>query len=92
MAATGHKQPSDRVEFCRAPNCKQDDYRGVCKVDWKFEAHHILCVAQVGKTIVTNNPDLEKIINESQWCINSAVNMLALPIWGSTVLHYSHDF
>jgi hypothetical protein len=91
-AATGHKQTSDRVEFCRVPNCKQTDYRDVCPVPWKSEAHHILCVAQVNAAVVSKKPEVQKVIDESKWCINSKINMIALPLWGTTVLYYCTNF
>lgn len=91
-AATGHKQTSDRIEFCRVPDCKQTEYRDVCPVPWKSEAHHILCVAQVNAAVVSKKPEVQKVIDESKWCINSKVNMVALPLWGTTVMYYCANF
>ena len=92
MAATGHKQTSDRIEFCRVPNCKQNNYRDVCPAPWKNEAHHILCVAQVNSVVVSKKKEVKKVIDESKWCINSKKNMIALPLWGTTVMYYCKDF
>ena len=91
-APTGHKQTSERIEFCRIPDCKRTDYRDSCPASWKNEAHHILCVSQVNKCVVSKKPEVQKVIDESKWCINAARNMIALPVWGSTVLHYCKDF
>jgi hypothetical protein len=92
-ASKGHKQTSERVEFCRVPDCKQTEYRDVCPVDWKpNEAHHLLCVAQVNKIIAPKKKEVKQVIDESQWCINSEVNMIALPLWGTTVMHYCNEF
>jgi hypothetical protein len=91
MAATGHKQTSDRIEFCRVPDCKQTNYRDVCPVPWKSEAHHILCVAQVNKVVTSKTQEVQQVIDESKWCINSKKNMLALPLWGTTVMHYCNN-
>jgi hypothetical protein len=93
--AEGHKQTSDRVEFCRIPNCKQTDYSDVRNaVTWKSEAHHILCVAQVNSVIVKEGEKkgFKKVIDESKWCINEGPNMVALPLWGTTVMHYCNKF
>ncbi len=93
MPVKGHQQTSDRIEFCRVPKCKQTDYRAVSgKVTWKSEAHHILCVAQVNKVVSGVKKEVKKVIDESKWCINANVNMIALPIWGTTVLYYCDDF
>jgi hypothetical protein len=92
---TGHKQTSERVEFCRVPNCEQTEYRSQCPVSWKFEAHHLLCVSYVNSAIeekAENNESLEEVINESEWCINNELNMIALPVWGTTVMWYCNDF
>jgi hypothetical protein len=92
MAETGHKQTSDRIEFCRVPDCKQTNYRDVCPVPWKSEAHHILCVAQVNKVVTSRKKEVQQVIDESKWCINSKKNMIALPLWGTTVMYYCNNF
>jgi hypothetical protein len=91
-AATGHTQTSKRIEFCRAPNCKKTNYRDSCPASWKNEAHHILCVNQVNKCVVGKTQEVQQVIDESQWCINDPNNMVALPLWGTTVMHYCRDF
>jgi hypothetical protein len=92
-ATTGHKQTSDRVEFCSVPDCEQTDYREVRDaVTWKSEAHHILCVAQVNSAVSTTKKELKKVIDESNWCINKSPNMVALPLWGTTVMYYCKGF
>jgi hypothetical protein len=88
MADTGHKQTSDRIEFCRVPNCKQSNYRDVCPVTWKSEAHHILCVASINGVLKGRKIEVLQVVNESKWCINSEKNMVALPVWGTTVMYY----
>ena len=88
----GHKQTSDRVEFCRAPNCDQTDYGKVRRaVTWRSEAHHILCVNEVNIAVGTVAPQVKKVIDASNWCVNKDGNMLALPLWGTTVMYYSDN-
>src|ERR1700691_1632712 len=91
-ATTGHKQTSDRIEFCRIPDCKKTNYRDSCPATWKNEAHHILCVNQVNKCVVGKTQEVQKVIDESKWCINDPNNMVALPLWGTTVMYYCKDF
>lgn len=57
------------------------------------EAHHLLCVSEVKKVIVkkTEQTDLESIVGETHWCINSGNNMLAMPMWGHTIMWYCND-
>jgi hypothetical protein len=92
VASTGHKQTSDRVEFCRVPDCDQTEYRGKCAAPWLNEAHHLLCVNYVNAAVSQTKPQVKKVIDESKWCINNKDNMVALPIWGTTVLHYCASF
>jgi hypothetical protein len=60
------------------------------KFEKKFEAHHVLCVASV-TSVVSADTDIEEIIRETQWCVNSAKNMLAMPIWGHYVKWYCYQ-
>lgn len=59
-----------------------------------YEAHHILCVSQVKKVVVkaTENTDLEDIVGDTHWCINDGNNMIAMPMWGHTIMWYCNDF
>jgi hypothetical protein len=88
----GHKQSSDRVEFCRVPDCKKTEYRDSCAVDWRSQAHHLLCVSYVNAAVSKAKGEVKKVVDQSKWCINDKNNMLALPIWGTTVLYYCADF
>lgn len=79
------------------------NYKEVCKPSWdsfsykqrlkgstfdkRYEAHHILCVSPVSK-VLFGNPDIQPAIAETDWCINNKANMLAMPLWGHTVLYY----
>jgi len=82
------------------------DYIEVCKPGWaswtfkrrlrlksgtinfpkKYEAHHLLCVSSVTEII----PPVESIVMQTKWCINEGVNMLGMPLWGHTVMHYAN--
>jgi hypothetical protein len=52
-----------------------------------YEAHHVLCVAPVSQNLVSKR-SIEKVIRQTQWCINNKKNMLAMPLWGHTVKWY----
>jgi A nuclease family of the HNH/ENDO VII superfamily with conserved AHH len=51
------------------------------------EAHHILCVASINKKI-GNRTHIRRVVEATEWCINGAVNMIAMPLWGHTIQHY----
>jgi hypothetical protein len=57
------------------------------KVDRGYEAHHLLPVACVTDEIL-GNTTIEGAVQETEYCINNADNMLAMPMWGMTVKHY----
>lgn len=57
------------------------------KVTKIFEAHHLLCVASIGK-IVVGDSRIGQVVGETEWCVNDAHNMLAMPMWGHTVKWY----
>lgn len=63
-----------------------------------YEAHHLLCVSEVKKAIITTTEkdadfaDLNSIVANTEWCINAKNNMLALPMWGHTIMWYCNDF
>jgi hypothetical protein len=53
----------------------------------KYEAHHIMCVAPVSSEII-GKPGIEGVVAATEWCINNKKNMLAMPLWGHTVMWY----
>ena len=55
--------------------------------DKAYEAHHILCVSPVNEAIV-NYDKISKSVSETVWCINSELNMIAMPLWGHNVIWY----
>src|SRR5262245_53019212 len=59
-----------------------------------YEAHHILCLAQVKKVIVKESEknDFTDIVDSTEWCINDKRNMIALPMWGHTIMWYCNSF
>lgn len=59
-----------------------------------YEAHHLLCVSQVEKVIVQEGQknDFTGIVEETEWCINDKSNMVALPMWGHTIMWYCNQF
>ena len=54
-----------------------------------YEAHHVLCVACVEKSMFREH--IVAIVRETKWCINAATNMIALPLWGQSVQHYMNN-
>ena len=60
-----------------------------------FEAHHILPVACVSETVLAwdkeKNAD-PSVVTGTKWCINVADNMIALPMWGHTIIYYCDNF
>jgi hypothetical protein len=53
----------------------------------RYEAHHIVCVAPVSAEIV-GKTGISGIIRVTKWCINEKKNMLAMPLWGHSVMWY----
>lgn len=53
----------------------------------KYEAHHIVCVAPVSTEIIAK-PSIDGVIKATKWCINNKNNMMAMPLWGHTVMWY----
>jgi hypothetical protein len=53
----------------------------------KYEAHHIVCVAPATEHLL-GNPEVESIIQQTEWCINNEKNMMAMPLWGHTIKYY----
>jgi hypothetical protein len=55
------------------------------------EAHHIACVASVTKLFAPKkdaDPDIQKVVHNTKWCINHKQNMIALPKWAHTIEWY----
>jgi hypothetical protein len=54
-----------------------------------YEAHHIVCVSSVMSQLIgSKNKNVQRVINETTWCINRKINMKAMPLFGHTVKHY----
>lgn len=60
-----------------------------------FEAHHVLPVACVTTVILDwdekANSD-PSVITGTKWCINTKKNMIAMPMWGHTIMWYTDNF
>ena len=83
---------ADYVAVCR-PNWPDHEFirkiKGVGKRPKSFEAHHILCAASVGNLIVdAAGKGVAKLVGDTEWCINTKKNMIAMPLWGHTVKWY----
>jgi hypothetical protein len=59
----------------------------VVEFDKIYEAHHVVCVEEVLSDII-GNTDIDAIIHATKWCVNNGDNMLAMPLWGHTVMWY----
>lgn len=57
------------------------------RVEKKFEAHHLVCVASATK-FLGKNKSVAKVVKKTRWCINAEKNMLGMPLWGHTIQHY----
>lgn len=57
------------------------------RVEKKFEAHHLVCIASATK-FLGKNKDIAEIVKKTRWCINAEDNMLGMPLWGHTIQHY----
>jgi len=52
------------------------------------EAHHVLPVASVAGEIVANKNIKIEVRENTRWCVNDIKNMIALPLFEMTFLHY----
>jgi hypothetical protein len=84
----------DYIEVCKPADWFGHTFKrlvrkktGAFVFDKKYEAHHLLCVASVTKEVVSKAA-IEGVIAQTQWCINNENNMLAMPLWGHTVMWY----
>lgn len=100
FAQTGSKFCTDKVCRCETKN----NYQSCCdavKEAWKIEqgehgkrfgmeAHHILCVESVNQRPTGKNAErLQQILDQTGWCINAKLNMVALPKFGHTLKWYT---
>jgi hypothetical protein len=54
-----------------------------------YAPHHIVCVASVGALIVNaSGKKVDGIVRATVWCVNTAKNMIAMPLWGHTLKWY----
>ena len=80
----GHSEGDLVGEFCtqRKASCDKhsEKYRetncGV--VAWRFQAHHVICVASVTQYISAVS-EIEPIVTLTKWCVNRTGNMIAMP-------------
>lgn len=82
--------PNNYVKNCEVP--KYTFVQGSKKkINKKFEAHHIVCVASVSEFLV-GNIVAKPLLTKTRWCINDKHNMVAMPLWGHTIQHYCGGF
>ena len=63
-------------------------HRVLIVVERSPEAHHVLPVASVTGEITANTKIREEVIRNTKWCVNDLKNMIALPLFEMTFLHY----
>jgi len=63
-------------------------HRVLTVVERSPEAHHVLPVASVTGEVVANTKIKKKVIENTKWCVNESSNMIALPLFEMTFLHY----
>ena len=94
VASTPCTCGNDYIEVCKPSwgDASRFHYRASRRRAAKkvYEAHHLLCVASVGKIIVGNQA-IDTIVAATKWCVNKSDNMLAMPLWGHTVRWYCKD-
>ncbi len=62
---------------------------GILKpVSRSYEAHHLLPVACVTDRFLGDDATIRPAVEQTEWCINNADNMLGMPLWGLTVKWY----
>jgi A nuclease family of the HNH/ENDO VII superfamily with conserved AHH len=59
-------------------------------VDKKHEAHHLICIASVTE-FIGKNATIERIVEQTEWCVNAKKNMFGMPLWGHTIQWYVFD-
>lgn len=60
-----------------------------------FEAHHALPVACISEVIQAWDEKANtspSVISGTKWCINTKDNMIAMPMWGHTIMWYTDCF
>lgn len=87
----GHSEGALVGKFCtqRKPKCDKhsQEYRENCKVSWTYQAHHVLCVASVTQYLSVDK-DIKPIVEQTDWCINTTENMLAMPTYMGEIARY----
>ncbi len=63
-------------------------HRVLTVVERSPEAHHVLPVASVTAEITANEKIKDEIVKNTKWCVNDRKNMIALPLFEMTFLHY----
>jgi hypothetical protein len=90
-----------RMETCPCGNKYQDIMKGteswgkypqshrvLLAVERSPEAHHVLPVASVTGEVTANDKIKKEVIENTEWCVNNLKNMIALPLFEMTFLHY----
>jgi hypothetical protein len=90
-----------RMEECPCGNKYQDIMKGteswgkypqrhrvLIAVERSPEAHHVLPVASVTGEVTANTKIRKQVVENTKWCVNDLKNMIALPLFEMTFLHY----
>jgi hypothetical protein len=71
------------ASFERTVNSK----KGKFVFDKAIEAHHLVCCSPVRRFLLADLK-VQPVIKATKWCINAAVNMAPMPLFGHTIKHY----
>jgi len=63
-------------------------HRVLIAVERSPEAHHVLPVASVTGEVTANKNIKKEIVENTKWCVNESTNMIALPLFEMSFLHY----
>ncbi|HEU4486189.1 MAG TPA: hypothetical protein VFR96_11940 [Povalibacter sp.] len=84
----------DYIEVCKPEDWFGHTFKRLVKAksgaftfDKQYEAHHLVCVAPVTGEVVSKK-EIEGVIAQTKWCINNEKNMIAMPLWGHSVMWY----
>ncbi|HVS75710.1 MAG TPA: hypothetical protein VHE11_02170 [Steroidobacteraceae bacterium] len=87
-------EPKTYIEVCKPDGWFEHTFKrivrartGTTSFEKKYEAHHLVCVSPCSVELVAKK-EIEGVVAQTVWCINNGKNMIAMPLWGHTVMWY----
>lgn len=80
---------TQRKEKCKNGQKYKDNAKKGLTQSWPHQAHHVLCVASVTQYISTGVKI--EVVKQTDWCINTEENMLAMPTWKTLMEYYARQ-